>query len=128
MSVEFNVKGDGMLIRWTIVFRLIKNFNKRRYTLTEDTIITQIFSTLPLLSLAGPFTVFAPTNAAFDALPAGVKAALSKDANLLKQVLEFHVVDGRTYSTQLSNDMMVPTEAEGLDVRVNVYGKVRFYH
>ena len=76
----------------------------------------------------GPFTVFAPTNAAFDALPADVKSALAKDMNLLKQVLEFHVIDGKTYSSELSNDLKVSTEAEGLDVRVNIYGKVHVYH
>ena len=44
--------------------------------------------------------------------------------NLLKQVLEFHVIDGKAYSSDLSNDLKVSTEAEGLDVRVNIYGKV----
>ena len=48
------------------------------------------------LSNAGPFTVFAPTNAAFDKLPAGTVDGLlkpeSKDA--LRNVLEYHVAVG----------------------------------
>lgn len=45
------------------------------------------------LANAGPFTVFAPTNAAFDKLPKGVVADLMKDANKDKLVdaLQYHV-------------------------------------
>lgn len=45
----------------------------------------------------GPFTVFAPTNAAFDALPAGTVATLLKPENkaTLGTVLTYHVVPGR---------------------------------
>jgi uncharacterized surface protein with fasciclin (FAS1) repeats len=49
-----------------------------------------------VLSNAGPFTVFAPTNAAFDKLPAGTVDGLlkpeSKDA--LRNILEYHVSVG----------------------------------
>ena len=46
---------------------------------------------------AGPFTVFAPTNSAFDKLPAGTVETLLQPANveLLKGVLTYHVVAGR---------------------------------
>ena len=46
---------------------------------------------------AGPFTVFAPTNAAFDALPAGTVGTLLKPENkgTLSAVLTYHVVPGR---------------------------------
>lgn len=45
----------------------------------------------------GPFTVFAPTNAAFEKLPAGTVDTLLKPANkaMLKSVLTYHVVAGR---------------------------------
>ena len=45
----------------------------------------------------GPFTVFAPTNAAFDALPAGTVDALLKPENkaTLTAVLTYHVVPGK---------------------------------
>ncbi|MCW5911860.1 MAG: fasciclin domain-containing protein [Cyclobacteriaceae bacterium] len=48
------------------------------------------------LSNAGPFTVFAPTNAAFDKLPAGTVETLTKPANKeqLRTILEYHVYVG----------------------------------
>jgi uncharacterized surface protein with fasciclin (FAS1) repeats len=52
------------------------------------------------LKSAGPFTVFAPTNAAFDALPAGTVDTLLKPENKsqLVDILTYHVVSG-TYTT-----------------------------
>lgn len=46
---------------------------------------------------AGPFTVFAPTNAAFDKLPEGTVATLLKPENkkMLASVLTYHVVAGK---------------------------------
>src|SRR3712207_5510513 len=51
----------------------------------------------------GPFTVFAPTNMAFDKLPAGTVDALLKPENngMLKGVLTYHVVAGRYDSDKL---------------------------
>ncbi|KQR41145.1 fasciclin domain-containing protein [Deinococcus sp. Leaf326] len=43
----------------------------------------------------GDYTVFAPTNEAFDALPEGVLTAIASDPEALKQVLLYHVVQGR---------------------------------
>ena len=49
------------------------------------------------LNSAGPFTVFAPTNAAFDQLPAGTVDMLLKPENkaALAKVLTYHVVSGK---------------------------------
>jgi len=51
----------------------------------------------------GPFTVFAPTNEAFDKLPAGTVDSLLKPENksLLTKVLTYHVVMGRLSSSDL---------------------------
>jgi len=51
----------------------------------------------------GPFTVFAPTNAAFDALPAGTVESLLKPENkaMLSGVLTYHVVAGKLDSQEL---------------------------
>ncbi len=48
------------------------------------------------LKSKGPFTVFAPTNAAFDALPAGTVDTLLKPENkdMLAKILKYHVVAG----------------------------------
>lgn len=48
------------------------------------------------LSGTGPFTVFAPTNAAFKNVPAKTMDELAKNKELLSQVLTFHVVPGKT--------------------------------
>src|SRR5687768_10262069 len=52
------------------------------------------------LKSAGPFTVFAPTNAAFDKLPAGTVGTLVKPENkaMLTQILTYHVVAGNNDS------------------------------
>jgi uncharacterized surface protein with fasciclin (FAS1) repeats len=56
----------------------------------------------------GPFTVFAPTNAAFAALPAGTVDTLLKPENkpTLDKVLTYHVVPGRLDSKALDQQIM----------------------
>jgi len=56
---------------------------------------------------AGPFTVFAPTNAAFTALPAGTVDTLLKPENkaTLTQVLTYHVVPGRLDGAALAQQI-----------------------
>ena len=56
------------------------------------------------LSSAGPFTVFAPTNAAFDKLPAGTVETLVKPENkaTLTKILTYHVVAGRMTAADLT--------------------------
>jgi uncharacterized surface protein with fasciclin (FAS1) repeats len=53
------------------------------------------------LSGNGPFTVFAPTNAAFKNVPAKTMDELAKNKELLSQVLTFHVVPGRTMAADV---------------------------
>jgi len=56
------------------------------------------------LESAGPFTVFAPTNAAFDKLPAGTVDTLVKPENkaTLTSILTYHVVAGRMTSKDIA--------------------------
>jgi len=70
------------------------------------------------LSGEGPFTVFAPTNAAFDALPEGTLESLLEPENKqeLQKILTYHVVQGKVLSTDLT-DGEVPT-VEGDTVKV----------
>lgn len=44
----------------------------------------------------GPFTVYAPTNAAFQKIPAAVLSAITSDTSLLTAVLTYHVTPGTT--------------------------------
>ena len=62
-----------------------------------------------VLSGEGPFTVFAPTDAAFAALPEGTLDAVLADNDLLTAILFHHVVSGSVLSTCLSDGMMVMT-------------------
>ncbi|MDF1576362.1 MAG: fasciclin domain-containing protein [Bacteroidales bacterium] len=62
------------------------------------------------LSEEGPFTLFAPTDAAFGALPEGTVASLLEDpTGDLAKILLYHVVAGKALSTDLSNDQMIAT-------------------
>ncbi|MEO7539088.1 MAG: fasciclin domain-containing protein [Pyrinomonadaceae bacterium] len=56
------------------------------------------------LQSAGPFTVFAPVNSAFDALPAGTVATLLKPENkaMLAGILTYHVVAGKMDSKAIA--------------------------
>ena len=56
------------------------------------------------LASAGPFTVFAPTNAAFKKLPAGTVETLVKPENkaTLTKILTYHVVSGRLTAADLA--------------------------
>lgn len=71
---------------------------------------------------AGPFTVFAPTNEAFAALPAGTLESLLKPENKQKlvDILTYHVVPGNVRSTDLTNNMM-PKTLNGATVKVMLH-------
>ncbi|WP_072053018.1 fasciclin domain-containing protein [Hymenobacter terrenus] len=71
------------------------------------------------LKSAGPFTVFAPTNAAFSALPAGTVETLVKPENkaTLTKILTYHVVPGRLTAADLKSGQVLTTvEGEQLTV------------
>jgi len=57
----------------------------------------------------GPFTVFAPTDEAFAALPEGTVEGLLADPDALAKILTYHVVAGKVMSTDLSNNMRSAT-------------------
>ncbi len=68
----------------------------------------------------GPFTVFAPTDAAFAALPEGTVENLLKPENKdqLTAILTYHVVPGKVMSGDLSDGMMATT-VEGSDLTIS---------
>lgn len=68
---------------------------------------------VPALSGDGPLTVFAPTDEAFGALPAGTIKALLKpeNRNKLTRILTYHVVSGQIGSDALADDASVKTLA-----------------
>ena len=73
---------------------------------------------------AGPFTVFAPTDAAFAKVPKKTLDALAKNPALLKQVLLYHVVAGNVPAADVVklNGQIVKT-VSGLPVGIKIAGK-----
>ncbi len=67
----------------------------------------------------GPFTVFAPTDEAFAALPAGTLDSLLANKDELTKVLTYHVVAGRVTSDQVST-MTEATTVEGSKLMIRV--------
>lgn len=55
------------------------------------------------LKQSGPYTVFAPTDEAFKAVPAKTLDALSKDKALLISVLTYHVAPGKLTASEMKN-------------------------
>ncbi len=79
------------------------------------------------LSGPGPFTVFAPTDAAFAKLPAGTIDALLADKEQLASILTYHVISGKVVASDItSSNGAKPATINGqkLDITVsagNVY-------
>ncbi|ODR20990.1 fasciclin [Mycobacterium gordonae] len=79
---------------------------------------------------SGQYTVFAPTNAAFEKLPAATIDQLKTDAKLLNSILTYHVVNGQaspakvagTHKTLQGADVTVT--GAGNDLKVNAAGLV----
>lgn len=71
------------------------------------------------------FTVFAPTNSAFEALLGALGYASLEDipADVLEQVLQYHVVDGGALSTDLSDGQTLQTLLDGETVTVSINGE-----
>lgn len=75
-----------------------------------------------VLASGGPFTVFAPTDRAFRALPAGVLEGLLDDPAALTEILTYHVVAGEYNSAQVTSRTTIET-AQGLNAYVSLTGR-----
>ena len=71
----------------------------------------------------GPFTVFAPTDEAFAALPEGTVEGLLADPEALAAILTYHVVAGKVMSGDLSDGMMAAT-VNGAEITIGTEGGV----
>lgn len=76
----------------------------------------------------GPFTLFAPSNKAFEDLPESVKRSLRNDPAKLKEVLSYHVIPERKWTYEFGKDNLVNSTNESKKLRLNSFrfGKVRF--
>lgn len=78
------------------------------------------------LASEGPYTVFAPTNAAFAALPAATRQELQNDPAKLNAVIRNHVVSAREPASRLENGRQLTTLA-GSQVTITRTGNsIRF--
>jgi uncharacterized surface protein with fasciclin (FAS1) repeats len=111
---------------------LIPELNPEPTTVVDIIVNSAVHNTLETAVIAagladdlsgdGPFTVFAPTDAAFAALPAGVLDGLLADpTGALAQVLLYHVVSGEALSSSLTNGQTITT-LQGQDVTVSITG------
>lgn len=66
------------------------------------------------LNGTGPFTVFAPSDEAFKALPAKTMAELAADKVLLKSVLSFHVLAGKVMAADVKNGNLKSVQGANL--------------
>ncbi len=72
------------------------------------------------LNSDGPFTIFAPANPAFDALPEGTLDAVLADTDLLTSILTLHVVAGEQLSSADLADLDSVTTVNGEDITLEV--------
>lgn len=82
------------------------------------------------LSADGPFTVFAPTNEAFNALfkELGVSGVKDLTAEQLTPILTYHVVSGKVMSTDLSNTSVATLNGEKIKIDVSNGVKINDSH
>jgi uncharacterized surface protein with fasciclin (FAS1) repeats len=101
----------------------IASGNKDFSTLVAAVVAAGLADTL---SGTGPFTVFAPTNAAFAKLPAGTVEELVKPENKekLTAILTYHVVGAKAMSSGLSDGQKVKT-VNGQEITVSINGSVK---
>jgi uncharacterized surface protein with fasciclin (FAS1) repeats len=86
-----------------------------------DTLVSLVQSAglAETLSGKGPFTVFAPTDKAFEKVPAETLEALGNDRKALRRVLLYHVADGRYPAARVVRKRSIPTLAgPRLEVKV----------
>ena len=141
LDIEFNIPYDGTNILLNLAladdYSPINSFvpefsltvNPESNTIIDIVVDSDVHTTLETaviaadlvetLSSDGPFTLFAPTDSAFSLIPPDVLSLLLSDPlGSLSYVLSNHVHAGSLLSTELSDEIMVPTVA-GTDLLVS---------
>ena len=81
---------------------------------------------VPTLKGAGPFTVFAPNDAAFAKLPAGTVESLLKDLPKLTAILKYHVVAGKVMAADVMKmDGKTAATVNGAPLKISTTGGVK---
>jgi uncharacterized surface protein with fasciclin (FAS1) repeats len=131
ISVDFQNIGEmGNDSAWvTLGFCEVANETAQEMDIVDTAIDAGSFDTLFLalqeanltetLRGEGPFTVFAPTDEAFDALPEGTLEELLQDPENLTAVLTYHVVPGEYMASDIAG-MESLTTVQGEDINITV--------
>lgn len=90
---------------------------------TFNTLVTAVKAAdlVEVLSGPGPFTVFAPTDDAFDRLPEGTIGKLLENKDKLKAILTYHVVAGKVMASDVVNLKSAKT-FNGQNITIKVKG------
>ena len=70
---------------------------------------------------AGPWTIFAPDNQAWQSLPKDAFDHIMHDSVLLDQILSYHIVPGNVTRRDMINDMKLASIHENNPVHINFY-------
>lgn len=94
--------------------------------LNDTTIIRDLLNATGLDAVvdSGYYTLFAPSDAAFAALPDEAAKTILGNATILSAVLTFHATQGIFRSMDAANNMKLKSVLAGSDIRVNVYNDV----
>jgi transforming growth factor-beta-induced protein len=109
---------DRVILPATVVNHAINNPN---FSILVEAVVKA--GLVDALSAEGPFTIFAPTNAAFTALfsTLGVSGISALTAEQLTPILLYHVVSGNVLSSQVTSGN-VPTLKDGSDISIIANG------
>lgn len=126
MKKDMMMKKSGVMVGGAL---MVPNLNIVENAMNARNVTTVVAAVkaaglVDTLSGTGPFTVFAPTNAAFMRLPAGTVETLLKPENkaMLTGILTYHVVAGSFKISDLTNGMMLKT-VNGQELKVTKRGR-----
>ena len=121
MMQKEEMKKDGVMVGGAMMVRELDIVANAMKANNVTTLVAAVSAAglVDTLKGPGPFTVFAPTNAAFDALPAGTVDTLLKPENKadLVNILTYHVVPGRYTAADLSDGMKLKT-VQGKEITI----------
>ena len=119
-NLNENVSANNQVGRDMNIVALVQQ-NPNLSTLLE---LIKAADMVRVLESPAPYTVFAPTNEAFAALPAGTVEALKRPENKMEltKILQAHVLPNRIRSTEMQNNMPMVT-AQGDEVVVMKQGQ-----
>lgn len=124
------MKTTRIFSSFLLILILAININASDKNIVETAVAADDFNTLAkalteaglldALQAEGPFTVFAPTDAAFAKLPEGTLESLLNDKEALTQILLYHVVKGKVMASDVVNLSEAETlSGQKINIKVN---------